>query len=159
VHRDAGTPGSDTVRRKWATLSWRERRLLAQSVVLLPSTVVGLRLTGYDRTRRVVHRLMGRGRRAPVPPRGEAEERIAETVRMVAVAAARVPLGSACLAQSLTLSTLLARQGIDSEVVIAVRPGGAPLDAHAWVEHRGEPLNETKEVVATYARLRRGDPA
>ena len=127
--------------------------------MLLPSTVVGLKVAGYDRTRRTVHRLVGRSRRAQVPPTDEAQDRIAETVRMVAVAAARVPLASACLAQSLTLSTLLARQGIDSEVVIAVRPGGVPLDAHAWVEHDGEPLNETKEVVATYARLRRGDPA
>jgi hypothetical protein len=42
-------------------------------------------------------------------------------------------------------------------VVIGVRPGGVPLDAHAWVERGGVPLNERSEVVATYARMERGD--
>jgi hypothetical protein len=56
------------------------------------------------------------------------------------------------------LWAVLRRRGVDSAVVIGVRPGGRPLDAHAWVERDGTPLNELPEVVATFARLDRGRP-
>ena len=41
--------------------------------------------------------------------------------------------------QSLVLTRLLARRGVDSQLAIAVRPGES-FAAHAWVEHDGEPL-------------------
>jgi hypothetical protein len=43
--------------------------------------------------------------------------------------------------QSLVLSGLLARRGIDSRLVLAVRPGES-FAAHAWVEYDGQPLLE-----------------
>lgn len=50
-----------------------------------------------------------------------------------------VPADTRCLAQSLTLTRMLARRGIDSRLVIGVRPGER-FAAHAWVEHEGVPL-------------------
>ena len=52
-----------------------------------------------------------------------------------------LPGDSRCLTQSLVLSRLLARRGIESTVVLAVRPG-EKFAAHAWVEHEGRPLLE-----------------
>ena len=50
-----------------------------------------------------------------------------------------LPSDSRCLVSSLTLTTLLARRGIRTSLVIGVR--SAPtFEAHAWVEHHGVPL-------------------
>jgi hypothetical protein len=50
-----------------------------------------------------------------------------------------VPADTRCLAQSLTLTRMLARRGIESRLVIGVMPGER-FAAHAWVEHEGVPL-------------------
>jgi hypothetical protein len=50
-----------------------------------------------------------------------------------------LPTDSRCLMQSLVLTKVLARRGIETRLVIAVRPGER-FAAHAWVEHGDEPL-------------------
>jgi hypothetical protein len=50
-----------------------------------------------------------------------------------------LPAGSRCLVRSLVLTALLAARGVESTLVIGVRPG-PKFSAHAWVEHRGRPL-------------------
>jgi Transglutaminase-like superfamily len=50
-----------------------------------------------------------------------------------------LPADSRCLMSSLVLTRLLARRGIESDLVIAVEPGES-FGAHAWVEHAGAPL-------------------
>jgi len=51
------------------------------------------------------------------------------------------PGGTKCLMRSLVLVRLLARRGVaDAELIIAVQPGPAVLDAHAWVELEGRAL-------------------
>jgi hypothetical protein len=50
-----------------------------------------------------------------------------------------LPSDSRCLMQALVLSSLLARRGVDSTVVIGVRPG-EKFGAHAWVELAGHPI-------------------
>lgn len=50
-----------------------------------------------------------------------------------------MPGDSRCLSRSLVLTAMLARRGIDSSIVIGVRPG-PEFGSHAWVEHRGRPL-------------------
>jgi hypothetical protein len=50
-----------------------------------------------------------------------------------------LPADSRCLMTSLVLTRLLARRGIDSELVISVLPGEA-FAAHAWVERDGVAL-------------------
>ena len=44
-----------------------------------------------------------------------------------------LPLDSRCLVRSLVLSEMLARRGVQSRVVIGVKPGPS-FGAHAWVE-------------------------
>lgn len=50
-----------------------------------------------------------------------------------------IPADTRCLHRSLTLTALLARRGLESSLVIAVRPG-EDFGAHAWLEYLGEPL-------------------
>jgi hypothetical protein len=62
---------------------------------------------------------------------------VARTLRVL-------PTDSRCLMQSLVLTSLLARRGIPSLVVIGVSPG-ADFGAHAWVESSGVPLLPPRE--------------
>jgi hypothetical protein len=50
------------------------------------------------------------------------------------------PGGTRCLLRSLVLLRLLARRGTTGQLIIAVLPGAAVLEAHAWIEHDGTAL-------------------
>jgi hypothetical protein len=50
-----------------------------------------------------------------------------------------LPTDSRCLMRSLVLTEMLVRRGIDSSLVIGVRPG-TTLKAHAWLEREEIPL-------------------
>jgi hypothetical protein len=75
---------------------------------------------------------------AEVPERGAVVEgvllgdAVARTLRLV-------PAESRCLMRSLVLTSLLARRGVGSSLVIGVR-GGDAFGAHAWVEVAERPL-------------------
>ena len=51
------------------------------------------------------------------------------------------PVPMLCLPRSLALARMMARRGEPCEVVIGAQPLNDTLDAHAWVEQRGTPLN------------------
>ena len=74
---------------------------------------------------------------APPPADGVVTGR--RLARVVVRTLAVVPADSRCLMRSLVLTGMLARRGIDTRLVIAVRPGER-FAAHAWVEHGGVPL-------------------
>ena len=59
--------------------------------------------------------------------------------RVVGRTLRHLPFDSRCLMRSLVLTSMLARRGIDSSLVIAVLPGPG-FEAHAWVESRGVAL-------------------
>jgi hypothetical protein len=59
--------------------------------------------------------------------------------RAVTRVLAYAPRRSRCLVQSLVLTRMLARRGIESSLVIGVAPG-EQFAAHAWVETAGIPL-------------------
>lgn len=78
--------------------------------------------------------------RAVSPDQGDAEQatdaRLASAVQRTL---RRLPTDSRCLMQSLVLTSLLARRGRGSRLVIGVSPAGR-FTAHAWVERAGMPL-------------------
>jgi len=133
-------------------LPGRERVLAVEAVLLLPLVELSLRRSGYERTCRRLARFVRRQGQWD----GPAHDVVPASVRMVALSASRAPVTAKCLGRSLTLWALLGRRGVASEVVIGVRPGGEPLDAHAWVEVDGRPVNETQETVDSYARFTPG---
>jgi hypothetical protein len=76
--------------------------------------------------------------------RMEGEQARAAAMRL-AGAAGRVlrliPADTRCLMRSLVMTRLLARRGVDTKLVLAVRTADGFL-AHAWVEVEGEPVLE-----------------
>ncbi len=107
---------------------------------------LSLKVAGFGRTYAALTRLVGRRGSEAVTPAV-----LAEAVRRVALVAAFYPGRALCLEQSLTLWYLLRRRGIDADLRLGVQP--YPFGAHAWVEHRGEPVNESPEFVRTFTIL------
>lgn len=145
-------------------LSWHERRLLAQALVLLPLTFFGVYAVGVKRWQRVLNRLSpfrevsGPNSNVPrkpnpggrhstkhsIAPRNDhaASERARAIARMVRIAAEHGVYRANCLQQSLVLSCLLRSESIESEIRFGARKEGSQLQAHAWVECFGVAINE-----------------
>jgi hypothetical protein len=142
---------ADRMGRKWRTfwaLSGSERWLLLQALLLLPAVV-------HDPA---FGRLPSNLFRPEAPalngkPRPELESRTAArtVARLVDAAARNGPLPSSCLARSLTLWRLLARQGIGADLRLGVRQEGDRIAAHAWVEYQGAVLNDDAGVHQRFA--------
>lgn len=65
--------------------------------------------------------------------------RAARVARAVQRTLRLLPTDARCLMQSLVLSSVLARRGIETKLLIAVKPGDQ-FEAHAWVEYDGHAL-------------------
>lgn len=130
-------------------LTWFERRMLAESLLLLPMTSLALRWLPL-RIIRVVTDRPRRWRREPID-RARAD-RIAH---MVAAAAQHGPYRASCLPQSLVLQFLLRRDGMRGELRYGVRKIDDAVQAHCWIELNGEPLIDSPQVHRHYAVLER----
>jgi hypothetical protein len=135
-------------RAKFSRLSKPEQRFLIQAFVLLPVLALALRSMGLRRTQVVLARL------APRPSGLESHDgdQLARRIsRLVAAAAVNGPYRANCLKRSLALWWLLRRQGLASDLRIGVRKGLRGIEAHAWVERGGRPLNDDVDVVRQYS--------
>ena len=130
---------------KLASLSWPEHRVLLHALMLLPLFWVGLRVLGLSR----LHSWVARAPVAAGTPRLDVEP--AAVGALINSAGNVVPFPSTCLTRSLLLSWLLHRRGVRSEVRIGVRTIDGRLDAHAWVECDGRPVNDAQDVAACFA--------
>ena len=132
--------------RKFIGLSTRERLLLSQSLVLLPFTQLALQVMGL----RNYQRLLDKFSRGSIPPVGKDDrklrDQIRKTTRLVAAAGRRGPYRAKCLPESLTLWWLLRQQGVESQIRFGARKNGRRMEAHAWVEFEGMPLNDSTDV-------------
>ena len=124
---------------RFLALSRAERAILVQALLWLPVTSASLRLRGLPR-------------RAPASlsrPRPSVSP--ARVAKLVGIASRYGLVRGNCLSRSLTLQRLLRRNGVASELRIGVRRAGAALEAHAWVELDGRPLNDSADVAQHYA--------
>lgn len=137
----------------WSLRARRARRWRRAEWALLPEAWAAL-LWAWWALRRaplptIVDRLSVEARAgAPV---GE----VAPVVRAVQRAAHLFPMPLLCLPQSLALARLLARRGHPCELVLGARPRDARLDAHAWVEQQGLPLNSAPDSATLHPVLLR----
>jgi transglutaminase superfamily protein len=77
-------------------------------------------------------------------------DRIERVARIVTMAGRLT--GVACLSRSLALARMLGRRGVATAVRIGVRTDHhGELDAHAWVEWRGCPVNDTPRALQPFA--------
>ncbi|HUJ31691.1 MAG TPA: lasso peptide biosynthesis B2 protein [Candidatus Acidoferrum sp.] len=132
---------------KWRTfrrLSGFERAIVVEAAAALTVTWAGLRLAGFQRWKNLLARLASR------PEETSAQESSAldaarVIARMEAAAARNVFFHPTCLERSMVLWWLLRSRGIPAELRVGARKEADRLEAHAWVELQGAPLNDAGE--------------
>ncbi len=135
--------------RRFSALDGPAQKLFLQSLALLPLVSLSLRWNGYRATQTALQRII----RNPLPQQNadQVNRRIALTAHMVNAADRHGVFHPSCLAKSLTLWWLLARQGIEARLRIGIRKEKENFEAHAWVEREGTALNEPEEHHRHYA--------
>ena len=147
-----GREGSGrTLRLEDAVQSQQAAEWQAQSVFTCGSMIfalkIALRVYGF---RRVI-KWIGR-RVASIPATAWLDPNaIKASERAVATAGALYPGQAHSVEQSLVLYYLLRRRGVPVTYCQGVRP--QPFEAHAWIEYRGEAINDVPEHVKRFARL------
>lgn len=132
--------------RKYRALTPAARKVVRQSLLLLPLTALSLHLRGMAQTRALLQRLgRRRGNRAEaLEPR--------EIARLVDAAAAL--LRARCLPRSLVLWHFVRDRGAAAELRLGVsKLANGQLAAHAWLEFDGQPLNEHADLFERYSAL------
>lgn len=130
-------------------LDAKDRRRALRAVLTLLNVSWSLRLLGLARTRDRLRR-----RSTPLNPASgsDVETLVSAWEWAVRLAARNVPCRARCLEQSLSLWYLLRRSGVDTVLRIGVRKGAAhTLEAHAWVELDGRPINDRPDIGQSYA--------
>jgi len=130
---------------KFCTLSWQERRTLLVAMAWLPLFWFGLRILGLRHSQDWLHgdNVAGESKLS--------HDDIVRVARLVNIAARHVPFPSTCLTRSLLLIWMLRRRGVATELRIGVRLTPGALDAHAWVEHAGMPINDRPDIGGQFA--------
>jgi len=125
------------------------QKMFLRALVMLPIVSASLKALGFQATKNALRILLS----TPDPEQTSnlIKTRIALTAHMVNSAGRHGLHGASCLAKSLTLWSLLGRQGIASEVRIGARKIDGKFEAHAWVERNGAALNEPEDHHRHYA--------
>lgn len=135
--------------RRFSALERPAQSLFLRAILLLPLISLSLRWRGFRETRAVLERFPSKAN--PEQDFAEVSRSVALTAHIVNVADRHGLIHPSCLAKSLTLWRLLARQGIASELRIGIRKENEKMEAHAWVERDGVALNEPEEHHRHYA--------
>ncbi len=78
-------------------------------------------------------------------------DEIVRIATLVNIAALHVPFPTTCLTRSLLLGWILRRRSVAAQLRIGVRLAEGALDAHAWVEYAGIPINDRPDVGQQFA--------
>lgn len=128
---------------KWGKLSHTDRSVLLFAWLNIPWTAFSLKLQGF---KRVHARLHTHSTHAPTTTAVADLEAALHMARLVDIANRKGIYEGNCLARSLTLAQLLQRNGIAFDLKIGVRKNGITLEAHAWLECAGVPINDSADV-------------
>ena len=130
---------------RWGALSGADQRTVLLAGAAMPVFWLGLRVLGLPRFQAGLHRrhvvLSNSMLLADIQALGE----------LVNIAARHTLGPRTCLTRSLLLGWLLRRRGVQSQLRIGVRFTQGALDAHAWVECEGIPVNDRPDVSAQFA--------
>jgi len=135
--------------RRFSALERPAQELFLRAIVLLPLVALSLRWRGFRATQAALQRFLSNAK--PELGAALASKVAAVTAHMVNAADRHGLVHPSCLAKSLTLWWLLARQGIPSRLRIGIRKEKERFEAHAWVERDGTALNEPDEEHYHYA--------
>ena len=127
--------------RTFLALTGAERRAFFEAWAWTWASLLALHTLGLSRTLRLWP--------AAAPASANAEPpRAAPWIR---TAARNTPGADTCLVRSLALLAVLRRHGMAAELRLGVAVSHPKLDAHAWVEVDGVPVNDSADVASRYA--------
>jgi hypothetical protein len=120
-----------------------DQRNLLFAVVMIPLFWLAVRVLGLARFQSLLAR--------QTYPAGASltQAGVQNTARIVNIAARRA-LRAPCLPAALFLQWLLLRRGVTSHVRIGVRIATGALEAHAWVECEGTPINDCADIALKF---------
>jgi Transglutaminase-like superfamily len=124
--------------------------MFRRAAILLRLVRLSLRLRGYGKTFTSLQRRVQFHARETGTGLVSHEE-VRAACRMVRAALRYSFAQFSCLEESLTLWYLLRKQGTPACLRIGVRKENERFEAHAWVELRGEALNQPEELHRHYA--------
>ena len=128
---------------KIAHLGLHDWRLFAEAVASLMTVQVGLHVIEFPRL------LSWATRTRRVNSATPSREQICRTTWLVDVGSRLLRLR--CLTRSLALARMLGRRGVATELRIGVRTEEGVLQAHAWIECMGRPLNDDGRTLLHFA--------
>jgi hypothetical protein len=130
-------------------LSRRDFSVVAKTIVFLPAVQLALRFAGFQRTARLVGRVVESGRKLPRPISALEIERSAQVVR---ACCRRWPFRATCLDRSLVTALILGLHKVPLVICLGFRKCNTRLEGHAWLEYNDLPIAETPDV-AELSRL------
>ena len=119
--------------------------VLAQAAVYMPAVRLALRFVS-------VARLNAMATRSRLPS-ATIDATPKDIARLVSIAADHGIYQARCLEKSLVLRWLLARRGIHAQLAFGAYKAEGAMQAHAWVEIDGVPLNEDDGAHLDFARF------
>ena len=126
-------------------LNAMQKRTLLAAWLWLPLFWLGLRVLGLPRFQAWLLQAPARSALFLTLPV------VKDLGEVVNIAARHTPFPASCLTRSLLLGWLLRRRGVASKLRIGVRLTQGILDAHAWVECQGVPVNDSPDVSSQFA--------
>jgi hypothetical protein len=120
-------------------------------MMMLALLKASLAVAGFGRTWRWIQRDAERAASFAASHVDADRSSVARVEYVVAMAAALYPGEAACLQRSLLLYWYLRRAGVPVRYCMGVQM--YPFLAHAWVEHRGEPINDVPEHVRRFREI------
>jgi len=130
---------------KFRALPALEQRFLLLALLTLPLVWLRLRAFGIEAAQTRAHHA------AVVAGEADSLEVVARWASLVRAADRYMPFPSTCLSRSLTLLWLLERRGVVAQLRVGVRLKPEGLDAHAWVEYAGVPVNDDPKIGEQFA--------
>ena len=131
---------------QFGNLSRTQQRTMVAAWLWLPLFWIGLRTLGLDR-------FQSRLQRKPITarqPSSMQQNDILALAEAVNIAARNTPFHATCLTRSLLACWLLRRRGVSSELRIGVNLSANTLQAHAWVECAGHPVNDRADIADVF---------
>ena len=130
---------------KFWRLAPSERALFLWAVVWVVVIGMGLRFISFRRIQDMLEPV--RGVTWPEPSPLDAGVQAQKIASLVAAAARHGPYRANCLPTSLALRHMLLCRAIKADLRVGVRmTADGKLEAHAWVEHEGQPLIDKPDV-------------
>ena len=130
---------------KFWRLAPSERALFLVAMVWVAVIGMGLRFVSFRRIQDMLEPVGGVA--GPEPSTLDAGVQARKIARLVGAASRHAPYRANCLPTSLALRRMLLCRGIKADLRVGVRKtADGKLEAHAWVEHNGQPLIDKPDV-------------